>query len=140
MDYSYLEPRLRWGIARQLAEKFAVSSAITKNFMDNCEIEIIEEFIYGGAVKQLTVALTKTILAGRPVTKTRDVITVPESWRDHVLDRFIPARCKRIRRRIKYRTIETKLMMYNVCPHIAVHPASRDGRVHYAFLELPPEL
>ena len=132
-----LDPeRIHTTMIRKLSEKFAVSTRISEEMLANSTIEVMTNVAETGVAAAFTTFLRKTILSGKPIKKNTETIKVPASWRDHVLDRFLPKRARRLRGRIKYRAIEVAVTIYNVCPHIAVSPGT-DMVPHLKFLDSP---
>ncbi len=103
---------------KKISETLRVNIQVSAELMADSHIEVTRHQLEGRVAESFTFALRNTILSGRPIKKSSTKTKVPLSWRDHVLERFAPLWAVKLRRRIKYRTIETAVTIYNVCPHI----------------------
>ena len=137
MPIEFDTERIRATMLKKLSEKLCVSLEITTEMMAMSSLEV-DKWIEERVATQFVFALRHTILAGRPIKKKASTTSVPVSWWDHFLDRFLPAKARRLRTRIKYKSIETHVTLYNVCPHAAVS-FSGDAVPHLNFLDSIPD-
>ena len=90
-------------------------------------------------VHELVMPLIESDVLEETYETAEDYIEIPADWWHGVLDRFVPKRLKRIRKKIRYQGIVTKqvsnIKYSNICPHISV----ADEGDHIKFLVSDPK-